>query len=83
MNLEPKSKKMKLCKVCDAEIAKSAHVCPNCGAKNQMGVCAKFCLCCLALVIESLKIFVIVNLVCSDKKRCKKICDKLRKAWPF
>lgn len=30
-----KSKKMKNCTSCEAEIAKSAKVCPNCGAKNK------------------------------------------------
>lgn len=31
-----KVKKMKKCKVCGAEIAKNAKVCPNCGAKNRI-----------------------------------------------
>lgn len=33
--------KMKLCKVCQKEVAKSAKVCPNCGAKLKMGLLKK------------------------------------------
>lgn len=51
--------KMAICKTCSKEIAKSAKVCPNCGAKNKKGFLKKligglFILVVLIVVITSL-----------------------------
>lgn len=50
--------KLKVCKVCGKEIAKSAKTCPNCGARQGMGIIKKigviFCALIIVIVIAAI-----------------------------
>lgn len=41
---------MKLCKVCSKEVAKSAKICPHCGANLKIGIGKKLGIC-LGIVV--------------------------------
>ncbi|MBV4416538.1 zinc ribbon domain-containing protein [Clostridium tyrobutyricum] len=51
--------KLRPCKICGKEIAKSAKVCPNCGARQGMGVIKKIAIifCILVIVVIIISIF--------------------------